>query len=128
MKGAFTLCSVHAHTDHHPRLYYQHDLGRMSACPLTIHALLHIADSIEALGPVWCYWCFPVERYCGHLLRTVKSRRHPYASINIAMVREAQLLHIKIIFNLEERLSLRKRRPTSLGFCYGRSRANTENP
>ncbi|CDO74857.1 hypothetical protein BN946_scf185004.g7 [Trametes cinnabarina] len=43
------------------RIYYQHDLQRLSACPVTVHALLHITDSIEATGPVWASWAFPME-------------------------------------------------------------------
>ncbi|KAF7349606.1 hypothetical protein MSAN_01686300 [Mycena sanguinolenta] len=38
-------------------------IERLPICPLTIHALLHIADSIKFTGPVWCYWAFPMERY-----------------------------------------------------------------
>lgn len=47
--------------EHLHRIYYQLSEDRVSACPLTVHALLHIADSIEAMGPVWCYWAFPME-------------------------------------------------------------------
>jgi hypothetical protein len=32
-----------------------------------IHALLHIADAIKAMGPVWATWAFPTERACGHI-------------------------------------------------------------
>ncbi|KAL1684480.1 hypothetical protein GGG16DRAFT_68216, partial [Schizophyllum commune] len=55
------------------RLYYQHDSSRVSVCTLNIHALLHIADSIEAMGPVWTYWAFPMERFCGRMQRAVRS-------------------------------------------------------
>ncbi|KZV59350.1 hypothetical protein PENSPDRAFT_746553 [Peniophora sp. CONT] len=40
--------------------YYQHDPNRVSACPLTIHVLLHIADMILISGPlVDKYTLFP---------------------------------------------------------------------
>ncbi|KAJ7278027.1 hypothetical protein C8J57DRAFT_1449122 [Mycena rebaudengoi] len=45
-------------------VYFQNDVERMSVCPLTIHALLHIAPGIIFCGPVWCYWAFLMERYC----------------------------------------------------------------
>lgn len=44
---------------HQNSIYYQHDPNRLSACPVTVHALLHIADSIEEMGPIWTYWAFP---------------------------------------------------------------------
>ena len=74
-------------------------------CPLTIHALLHIADSIEMVGPVWAYWAFAMERYCGSLQPAIRSRRHPYASLNRYLVDQAHLVHLKLIYpGLEKRL------------------------
>ncbi|KAH9008293.1 hypothetical protein EDB84DRAFT_1591239 [Lactarius hengduanensis] len=81
------------------RFYYQHDAGRMSACPVTIHALLHIADSIKTCGPVWCYWAFPME--------LLLNRRSPYSSIDRYILEDAQLTQIKAIYGLADELSLR---------------------
>ena len=64
------------------RLYYQHDPERVSCCPLTIHALLHIAPTIRAMGPVWAYWAFPMEQHCSDILHHIQSWQFPYASIN----------------------------------------------
>lgn len=89
------------------RLYYQDNAKRAAACPLTVHALLHIADSIRAMGPVWCYWAFPMERYCGRLKRAVRSRRHPYGSLDRYVLEDAQLTQIKAFYNLTEELALR---------------------
>jgi hypothetical protein len=47
------------------RIFYQYNKSRLSTCPLTIHALLHITDGIDAAGPVWCYWSFAMEQFCG---------------------------------------------------------------
>ncbi|KAJ7787859.1 hypothetical protein B0H14DRAFT_2399057, partial [Mycena olivaceomarginata] len=76
----------------------------LSACPLTIHALLHIADGIEAAGPVWAYWAFPMERFCGRLQPCIKSRRFPFASIDGHVVAMAQLAIIKVKHGLDLRL------------------------
>ncbi|KAI0046026.1 hypothetical protein FA95DRAFT_1583188 [Auriscalpium vulgare] len=90
--------------------YYQRDPARISACPVTIHALLHIADSIEACGPVWAYWAFPMERYCGLIRPAIKSRKHPFASLDRFIVESAQILHIRLVYNLtDESISLRSR-------------------
>ncbi|KAJ7463888.1 hypothetical protein B0H11DRAFT_1870748 [Mycena galericulata] len=88
-------------------LYFQHDVERMSTCPLTIHALLHIAPSIKFCGPVWCYWAFPMERYCGSLQPGIRSRRFPWASIDRYVLEVAQLTQIKTLYNVARELSLK---------------------
>ena len=92
------------------RIYYQYAPERLSACPVTIHALLHIADSIVAMGPVWCYWAFPMERYCGKLQPALRSHRFPYAALDRYVVEDAQLTQIKAVFNVRDELSLRSPR------------------
>ncbi|KAI9434899.1 hypothetical protein H4582DRAFT_1818363 [Lactarius indigo] len=92
------------------RFYYQHDAGRMSACPVTIHALLHISDSIKTCGPVWCYWAFPMERYCNRLKPSIRSRRSPYASIDRYILEDAQLTQIKAMYGLADELALQPQR------------------
>ncbi|KAI0758366.1 hypothetical protein BD413DRAFT_607663 [Trametes elegans] len=89
------------------QIYYQLDPTRLSTCPLTIHALLHIADSILASGPVWTAWAFPMERYCGSLQPCIRSRRFPYASLNRHVLDAARLTHIKLIYDLHKTLTLR---------------------
>jgi hypothetical protein len=92
------------------RLYYQYSPDRLSACPITIHALLHIADGIEDAGSVWAYWAFPTERYCGRLQPAIRSRRYPFANIDNYVVANAQLSQIKIRYGLEEKLALKPTR------------------
>ncbi|KAK0458724.1 uncharacterized protein EV420DRAFT_1620490 [Desarmillaria tabescens] len=97
------------------RIYYQHDYNRLSTCPLTVHALLHIADSIKATGPVWCYWAFPMERYCGTIQPAIHSRRHPFASLARHVLEDAQLTQIKIYYDVVDELSLRPSQRTPAG-------------
>jgi hypothetical protein len=89
------------------RLYYQHNADRLSTCPVTIHALLHIAGSIKATGPVWCYWAFPMERYCGTLRRAIRNRRFPSASLDRFVTESAQLAQIMHLYAIANDLSLR---------------------
>jgi hypothetical protein len=89
------------------RIYYQLSPNRLAMCTLTIHALLHIADSIEASGPVWASWAFPTERHCGSLIPAIKSRRFPFPSLDRYVTELAQLTQAKIQYNLEDVLSLR---------------------
>ncbi|KAI0683538.1 hypothetical protein C8Q76DRAFT_662367 [Earliella scabrosa] len=97
------------------RMYYQYEPARLSTCPLTIHALLHIADSIRDAGPVWTSWAFPMERYCGALQPAIRSRRYPYASLNRYILDKARLDHIKLKYSLEDTLAMR---PPNLGGFY----------
>ncbi|KAB5591793.1 hypothetical protein CTheo_4785 [Ceratobasidium theobromae] len=81
-------------------LYYQHNPERMQTCPVNLHYLLHIADSIQFLGPVWTYWAFPMERYCSFIGASVKSRRYPYANIARRIRDVTQLKVIREIYDL----------------------------
>ncbi|KAJ7218476.1 hypothetical protein GGX14DRAFT_533319 [Mycena pura] len=92
------------------RLYYQYERNRLPICTLPIHGLLHIAPSIRIVGPSWCYWAYPMERFCGSLLPAIKSRRYPWASIDRRILELAQLFQIKAIYSLSKTLDLRRRR------------------
>ena len=59
------------------------------------------------MGPVWCYWAFPMERYCSTLQPAIRSRCFPYASIDRYVVEDAQLTQIKVVHNMAEELALR---------------------
>lgn len=88
------------------RLYYNHRPERLRACTLPIHSLLHIADDIEAMGPVWCYWAFPMERFCGALGRANINPRFPFVSLDRRVLEVAQVSQIKFIYNLFDTLNL----------------------
>ncbi|KAL1709322.1 hypothetical protein EV121DRAFT_195203 [Schizophyllum commune] len=90
------------------RIYYEHNPAHLPACTLNIHALLHIADSIEAMGPVWTYWAFPMERFCGRLQSSLRSRRDPWSNLNERVVAVARLDQIKLKYGLDDELSLRR--------------------
>ncbi|QRV98713.1 Transposase family Tnp2 protein [Ceratobasidium sp. AG-Ba] len=93
-------------------LYYRKQRNRLRACSLPIHALLHIADDIEAMGPMWCYWSFAMERFNGSLARATKSRRFPYSALDRRVLEIAQLGQIKLIYGLTDELDLEDRRDT----------------
>ncbi|KAG8902453.1 hypothetical protein FRC00_007344 [Tulasnella sp. 408] len=67
-------------------------------------------ENVRIMGPVWCYWAFPMERFCGSLLPAIKSRRYPYASIDRRVTEISQLHQIKVIYDLRQQLDLRRRR------------------
>jgi hypothetical protein len=75
---------------------------------MPVHALLHLADDIRRAGPVWCYWAFAMERYCGLLANSGKSRRDPFISLSrrIRDIEELKLISLK--YNLTDILNLDK--------------------
>jgi hypothetical protein len=103
-----TLCTLSGKSHQEPcavslcSIYFQNDVDRMSICPLTIHALLHIAPGIKFCGPVWCYWAFPMDRYCGSPQPGIRSLRFPWVSIDRYLIETAQLTQIKTIYNIAQ--------------------------
>ena len=47
-----------------------------------------------------------MERHCNTLLQSIRSRRHPYASISSFIIATAQLDQIRLIYDLHETLRL----------------------
>ncbi|KAJ7774069.1 hypothetical protein B0H16DRAFT_1713902 [Mycena metata] len=88
------------------RFYYQYEESRLPACTLPIHALLHIASNIRTIGPMWCFWAFVMERFCGSLVPAVKSRKFPFASLAHRLRDVAQLNQIKLLYGLTDELNL----------------------
>ncbi|KAF8685506.1 Transposase family tnp2 [Rhizoctonia solani] len=62
--------------------YLTFDKNQLQTCPVNVHYLLHVADSIEYMGPIWCYWAFPMEQFCSFVVNSVKSQQYPYANID----------------------------------------------
>ncbi|KAG2045323.1 hypothetical protein BDR03DRAFT_930275 [Suillus americanus] len=87
------VCLQFKHTsqDVEDLIYYLNDPECAGVCPITIHTLLYIADSIEETGP-------PI----------IKSKHHPDACIAQYIVEEAQLTQAALIYNMAEELSLCK--------------------
>ncbi|KZT51681.1 hypothetical protein CALCODRAFT_487736, partial [Calocera cornea HHB12733] len=72
------------------RLYYRGRPERVGLCPVMLHSVLHVADCIESAGPVWAYWAFGMERFCGKLQRCITGRRNPYLGIDRFLLHRAQ--------------------------------------
>ncbi|CEL55918.1 hypothetical protein RSOLAG1IB_01930 [Rhizoctonia solani AG-1 IB] len=82
------------------QLYYQYEYTRLPACPLTIHALLHLPSYIRQTGPLWASWAFVMERFCGHLLPAVKNRTLPYQHLDNYVQRRAQMQIVSRLYGL----------------------------
>ena len=79
------------------------------------------ADFIEALGPVWAYWAYPMERECGKIQRAAKGHRFPWASVDKVVLHQAQLDMVKLRYRgMAEELALRRggiERGEAVGNC-----------
>ncbi|KAF8692451.1 Transposase family tnp2, partial [Rhizoctonia solani] len=80
--------------------YYQYSEGRLSTCPLTIHAILHVAFYLCQTGPLWASWAFVMDRFCGHLLPAVKNCLQPYKNLDNYMLCCTQMRMVSIIHKL----------------------------
>jgi len=90
-------------------MFYQHNIDYVSACPVTIHSLLHVADGIEAADPVWVYWAFMMEWYCGFLKCSgVWNCKNPHKSLNQQVLDVACLYVLKLKYGLVDVLPPKK--------------------
>ena len=76
------------------RIYYQFKCVCLSACPLTLHALLHILNDISNNGPPCMNWTFVMECWCGLLLPVIKSCKRPFTSLALQQYQVAQYFEV----------------------------------
>ncbi|KIO17587.1 hypothetical protein M407DRAFT_84835 [Tulasnella calospora MUT 4182] len=97
---------IHEWYTEYERIFYQYNDERLPTCLIIFHAWLHLVDMMEQSGPLWSYWTWVMERYCGLLSRAVTSRKYPYASLNRRIL-EIQTLHsIRSMYDLDDRLPM----------------------
>ncbi len=61
----------------------------------------HLTESLERFGPSWTHWQFPMERVCGQLLRTLKSKSAAFANISIRHNRLMQRYALELLGDAE---------------------------
>jgi hypothetical protein len=49
-----------------------------------------------------------MERYCGDVVRNIRNRRHAYEAIGRYITSRAQLTHITLLYDLDEKLCLQR--------------------
>jgi hypothetical protein len=69
---------------------------------------------MEVAGPVWTYWAFPTEQFCGRLLPHIHSWHHLFSNIDKFVIASAKLSQIKIMYSLDEELSLHPKNAEAL--------------
>jgi len=96
------------------RYYYQYEEGRLAACRLTIHGLLHIASDIRYCGPVWTTWVFYMERFGGMLQSAVRSRMYPWSNLSNRNLHLAYIAQLSVKYDLDEELLVGRRNDEGL--------------
>lgn len=105
MKGKFSIrfyylynsCIILLLTNYLFSEYWKKTENRLPAMLISIHYLLHVADSILATGPCWSTWQFPMERLCGMLLPLAHSKSSPYKNIANNIILYERLNHLKYL-------------------------------
>ena len=69
-------------------------------CPLTLHALLHLADDIERNGPLSMNWSFVMEHWYSQLVPAIKLHVYPYKLLTCQQHAIAQKNSILMQYNL----------------------------
>lgn len=93
-----------------PRLYYRYDMERISACPLTAHAMIHLASDTRHAGPLSRIWEYVTERFMGRIARSVTSRQYPFSQLAETIKRTEQIKVVALRYGLEDQLKLERTR------------------
>ena len=73
---------------HYHQEYYRFEKKRLSACKPVFHAILHVADCIEWMGPMWSYSQWVVERMFSLWVPKVKLRSSATRNLVLALLRD----------------------------------------
>ena len=71
---------------HYEDLYYQRKQTRLPACRAVFHALLHVTDCVEWLGPMWSYAQWTIESMCGQWVPKVKQKQQADRNLSLALL------------------------------------------
>jgi hypothetical protein len=92
--------------NHYHTAYYRYDNRRLPACRAVFHALLHVADCMEWLGPMWSYSQWVVERMFGLWTPKVKQRANPSRNLSLAMLRSSWVSNLRYSADLTTQSSV----------------------
>jgi hypothetical protein len=84
---------------------------------ISMHLMLHLPATIEDVGPVYCFWLFPTERWFYLIHSSLHSCKVPEATI----LREYQILDLVHRFKLDQAARAREEDPEAVAmsslFC-----------
>jgi hypothetical protein len=77
--------------------FYQQQWDRLRVCLPTLHQLLHMHEFLTAIGPAYIYWQWPMERLCGMITQTAKSRSAANQNMANSMVQDEQMNYLSYV-------------------------------
>ncbi|KAH0604134.1 uncharacterized protein H6S33_007165 [Morchella sextelata] len=83
--------------EYYERWYYGQKWERLPACLPVFHQALHVANGIRWAGPMFVYWQWPMERVCGMIAATAKSKVSANRNMAITMVLNERRNHLPYV-------------------------------
>lgn len=77
--------------------YYAKRWEKLPACLPVFHQVLHVAQGIRWAGPMYVYWQWPMERVCGMIAGSAKSRVSANRNMAISIVQNEQRNHLPYV-------------------------------
>jgi hypothetical protein len=87
-------------SEYYERRFYQEKWDHLRVCLPTFHQLLHIHEALTAIGPMYVYWQWPMERLCGMITQTAKSKVAANQNMANVMVQDEQINHLPYVLPL----------------------------
>jgi hypothetical protein len=84
-------------SQYYERRFYQQQWERLRACLPTFHQLLHMHEFLKAIGPAYIYWQWPMERLCGMITQTAKSRSAANQNMANVMIQDEQMNYLSYV-------------------------------
>ena len=101
----FIETTIFSFVQHYEEEYYQFKHHRLSVCKPVIHALLHVAQCIKEMGPMWCYGQWTMERMVGLWTPKVKLRSNADRNLSLAMLHTTEIYSLSLATNLDFKAS-----------------------
>ncbi|EIN12023.1 hypothetical protein PUNSTDRAFT_62011, partial [Punctularia strigosozonata HHB-11173 SS5] len=78
--------------------------NRLAVCVMPIHGLLHLVDDFLFCGPGWTTWTFFMERFCGILKDSLRSKSQPWSNLNNRAIQLAYLSKLAMLYSVDEEI------------------------
>ena len=79
-------------------------MDRISACPLTVHALIHLHNDTLHAGPLSRIWEYVTERFMGKIAQSVTSCQYPFSQLSKTVKKMEQVKMVAFRFGKEKEL------------------------
>lgn len=87
---------------YYEKRYYAQKWEKLSACLPVFHQLLHVADGMRWIGPMHVYSQWTMERVCGMITRTAKSRVAANRNMELTLLLTEQKFSLSYVLDEED--------------------------